>query len=99
MLGIEATPSDKEGAEPTQQTAPAHQGLLGNSLEQVFPQGEDSLLGGPGPPCGLRGWALPVSQVVAPCTSLVGLHRSSGHGRRLRGPSQPTPTYQSILIG
>ena len=82
MLGIEATPSDKEGAEPTQQTAPAHQGLLGNSLEQVFPQGEDSLLGGPGPPCGLRGWALPVSQVVAPCTSLVGLHRSSGHGRK-----------------
>lgn len=50
MLGIEATPSDKEEAEPTQQTAPAHHGLLGDSLEQVFPQGEGSLLGGLGPP-------------------------------------------------
>lgn len=52
MLGIEATPSDKEGAEPTQQTAPAHHGLLGDILEQVFLQGEDSLLGGLGPPVG-----------------------------------------------
>lgn len=50
MLGIEATSSDKEGAEPTQQTAPAHHGLLEDSLEQVFPQGEGSLLGGLGPP-------------------------------------------------
>lgn len=29
MLGIEAAPSDKKGAEPTQQPASAHYGLPG----------------------------------------------------------------------
>lgn len=52
MLGSEAASSDKEGAEPTQQTASAHRGLPGNSPEQAFPQGEGSLLGGLGSPVG-----------------------------------------------
>lgn len=57
MLGIEATPSDKQGTEPTQQSSTCPPvGLLVDSLEQVFPQGEGSLLGGLGPPpCRLKG--------------------------------------------
>lgn len=88
MLGIEAVPSDKEGAEPTQQTAPAHHGLLGDNLDREsahFWVGLDPL------------W---VSQVAAPCTSLVGAHSmetldiGGGFGSH---PDEP-PTYQSLQI-
>lgn len=38
MLGIEAASSDKEGAEPTQQTASAHHGLRGIAQNRPFPR-------------------------------------------------------------
>lgn len=50
MLGIEATPSDKEGLSPHNRQHLSTMGSWGDSLEQVFPQGEGSLLGGLGPP-------------------------------------------------
>lgn len=70
MLGSEAASSDKEGAEPTQQTASAHRGLPGNSLEQAFPR-ERTHSWVALDPLWVEGWALPVSQIVAPCTGMV----------------------------
>lgn len=75
MLGTEATPSDKEWAEPTHNRQHLlTMGSWGIAWNRYFPRERAHFWVGLDPPsCGLRGWALPLSQVVAPCTSLVEL--------------------------